>query len=350
MPNAPLLPISQYWWLYAAFVAFVLVMLAIDLGLLNRKAKDISIASATRWTIVWCTLALVFNGALWLWLGHELAKPEFAAALTEHRFDSPASAARQLSFEFLSGYIIEVSLSVDNLFVFLVLFGYFSVPAEQRHRVLFYGIIGALVCRGAFIALGSVLFRFHFVVIIFGVILAITGVRLVIASDDHGPNPERNPIIRLLRRFLPVTDGYRGNHFFVREAGHRFATPLFVTLVAVELTDIVFAIDSIPAIYGITREPLIVFTSNVFAILGLRSLFFVLAGAVDKFHLLRYGLGLVLVFVGLKMTLLDHFTEDGKFPIEWSLGIIIAVLGLSIGASLLIPKRAAPTSERTPDA
>lgn len=345
MVHAALFPIDRYWWFYAGFVGLVLVLLAIDLGVFNRKAKEISIATATRWTGFWISLAIAFNGMLWLWCTHELTKPEMAETLAATTYGEPHAAAERLAFEFMTGYIVEISLSVDNLFVFLILFGYFKVPPALRHRVLFYGILGALVCRAAFIAVGSVLFQFKWVVIAFGLFLVFTGFKILVLGGDEGPNPERNPVIRLLRRFLPVTDGYRGERFIVREAGRRLATPLFVTLVAVELTDVVFAVDSIPAIYGITKEPLIVFTSNVFAILGLRSMFFVLAGAMDKFHLLRFGLGFVLMFVGLKMTVLHRFFDDGHFPTKWSLAIIVVAIGSTLVASLVWPKRTSGTRE-----
>jgi tellurite resistance protein TerC len=343
MQPVQLFGLSEYWWFYGSFVGLVLVLLALDLGVFNRKAKEMSIASAVRWTAVWISLAVAFNVGLYLWSFHELHKPEMLAklALPEmvHYGGTPSEAAMALAFEFLAGYVVEISLSVDNLFVFLVLFGYFAVPANMRHRVLFYGILGALICRAVFIAVGSILFQFHWVVILFGLFLIFTGVKLLLTSSDSEPDPSKNLVLRLLHKTLPVTDGYRGSRFIVHEAGRRMATPLFVTLVAVELTDVVFAVDSIPAIYGITKEPLIVFTSNVFAILGLRSMFFVLAGAMDRFHLLKYGLGFVLAFVGLKMTVLGYLFEDGHFPTSWSLGIILVALGLSLAASLMFPKR-----------
>lgn len=354
MQPIQLFGLSEYWWFYGAFLGLVLVLLALDLGVFNRKAKELSIASAARWTALWISLALAFNVGLYVWASHELHKPEQLARLAAPEMarygGTPDEAAMALAFEFLAGYVVEISLSVDNLFVFLVLFSYFAVPANMRHRVLFYGILGALICRAIFIAIGSILFQFHWVVILFGVFLIFTGVKLLLTKDDHEPDPSKNIVLRLLNRFLPVTDGYRGSRFIVVEAGRRMATPLFVTLIAVELTDIVFAVDSIPAIYGITKEPLIVFTSNVFAILGLRSMFFVLAGAMDRFHLLKYGLGFVLAFVGCKMTFLGYLFEDGHFPISWSLGIILSALGLSLAASLMFPKRKAhatapPTDE-----
>ena len=349
MDHAAIFSLDRYWWFYAGFLGFVLVLLALDLGVLNRKAKEVSIGTALRWTVAWVSLALLFCGAFWLWASDELRKPELAAALEAANYGPPDVAARRLTLEFLAGYIVEISLSVDNLFVFLVLFGYFAVPSHLRHRVLFYGILGALVSRGLFIAAGSVLFRFYWVVLFFGGFLAWTGIKLLLMGDGDGPEPAKNPVIRLLHRYLPVTNGYRGDRFVVLEHGRRAATPLFVTLVAVELTDIVFAVDSIPAIYGITREPLIVFTSNVFAILGLRSMFFVLAGAMDRFHLLRYGLGLVLVFVGLKMTVLPYLFEDRHFPTEWSLAIIVTLIGGALIASLMHPKRKSGPPETPAD-
>ncbi|MDZ4755595.1 MAG: TerC family protein [Phycisphaerae bacterium] len=346
MGHETLFGFAEYWWLYASFLALVLVLLGLDLGVFNRTPHDISIASATRWTIFWVSLAVVFNLLLWWWVHHELLKPERQEALLASGYGTPVEAARRLALEFLSGYIVEMSLSVDNLFVFIILFNYFAVPSKLRHRVLFYGILGALISRGIFIAVGSILFQFYWVVIVFGAFLALTGLKLLFTDTEGGTDPGRNPVIRLLNRYLPVTDGYRGNHFVVVEHGKRFVTPLFITLVAVEITDIVFAVDSIPAIYGITREPLIVFTSNVFAILGLRSMFFVLAGAMDRFYLLKYGLGIVLLFVGLKMTVLYHLFEDKHFPTTWSLAIIAGTIGTTLVLSLMYPKHVDPP---TPD-
>jgi tellurite resistance protein TerC len=351
VPTEPILfPFSQYWAIFAGFVGVVLILLALDLGILNRKAKEMPPATAAKWTAFWIGLALAFNLVFWIWARSELAKPEFGPILEGTRWSSPVAAADDLAREFLTGYIVEISLSVDNLFVFLVLFSYFKVPAHLRHRVLFYGILGALICRGVFVALGTVLFQFHWLVVIFGAFLVLTGLKLLFSGDADGPDPSRNPVIRLLHRFLPVTEGYRGDRFIVREHGRRFATPLFVTLVALELTDIVFAVDSIPAIFGITREPLVVFTSNICAILGLRAMFFVLASAMDRFWMLKYGLGIVLVFVGLKMTVLERFFEGGKFPTSWSLAIIAGTIGVTLIGSLMMPRRGgAKETERDAD-
>jgi tellurite resistance protein TerC len=242
-----------------------------------------------------------------------------------------------VSLEFLTGYVIEKSLSVDNIFVFVMVFSYFSIPAKYQHRVLFYGILGALIFRGIFVALGAALMRYHWVVIVFGVFLIFTGLKILIAKEKE-IHPERNFLIRILKRFIPVTPTLQGGKFFTLENGRHYATPLLIALLFLEATDVIFAVDSVPAIFAITNEPLIVFTSNIFAILGLRALFFLLAGAVDKFYLLKYGLGVVLVFVGLKMVWLNQLF-DGHFPIVLSLGIILGVIGLSVVLSLAFPKR-----------
>jgi len=311
-----LFPFANYWWFYLAFTLFVLAMLAIDLGVFHRREHAVSAHEAARWSAVWIALALVFNLLLY----------QFTAA----RF-TPGIAA-EVALEFLAGYVVEYTLSIDNMFVFVVIFSFFSVPSQLQHRVLFYGILGALIFRAMFIALGSVLLSYHLVVIVFGVALIATGVRMVF-HDPGEASPDRNPLVRLTRRILPVTDGFHGKHFFVRLDRRWHATPLLLALMAIEMSDIVFAIDSVPAIFALTSEPLIVFTSNVFAILGLRSLYFVLAAAVVKFTLLRFGLAGVLIFIGLKMAWLN------PFPITWSLAIIAAMIGGSIAASLLISRQ-----------
>ena len=244
---------------------------------------------------------------------------------------------RQLGLEFLAGYIVEKSLAVDNIFVFVLVFAYFGIPPLYQHRVLFYGIIGALVFRAAFIAVGSALMQYHVVVLLFGAFLILTGVKMLWAPERK-LEPEKNPVVRLLRRFMPITPRLHGQQFVVHLDGRRHATPLLVALLMLELSDIIFAVDSVPAIFAVTREPLIVFTSNVFAILGLRAMYFMLAGAVERFHLLKYGLAFILIFVGLKMVWLNG-VFDGKFPITWSLAIIGALLAASIVASLWWPKR-----------
>jgi tellurite resistance protein TerC len=329
-----LFPFSDYWWLYAVFTGFVLFLLALDLGVFHRKAHVVSFREAATWSIIWIALALAFNYGLYqysLWKFPQdprlLALPGF----------NPAAAADQVGLEFLTGYLVEKALSVDNIFVFVVVFGYFAVPQVYQHRVLFYGIIGALVFRAIFIALGSALLQYEWVVWLFGAILILTGIKMMVGPEKP-IEPEKNPIIRLFRKFVPVTSESQGERFFVRQSGVLHATPLFVALLFVELTDIIFAVDSVPAIFALTNEPLIVFTSNIFAILGLRAMYFMLAGMVDKFYLLKYGLAVVLVFVGLKMVWLNH-AFGGKFPIEWSLGIIVTVIALSVAASLVFPKK-----------
>jgi tellurite resistance protein TerC len=331
-----LFPFEDYWWLYATFVGGVLVLLGLDLGVLHREARAVRLREAAAWTAVWVGLALAFNVALYFYALWAFERDGRLAAVPG--FDA-AAAAWQTALEFLTGYVVEYSLSVDNIFVFVLVLGYFSVPPVYQHRVLFYGILGALVFRALFIAVGSVLMQFHWVIWLFGGFLIVTGIKL--ALSEQTVEPERNLLLRLVRRVLPITRGFRGQRFFVREAGRLRGTPLLIALCCLEATDIVFAIDSVPAIYGLTREPFVVFSSNVFAILGLRSLYFLLGGAVEKFHLLRYGLAVVLVFVGLKMVWLD-WLYGGKFPIVASLVIILSVLAVSIVASLRYPKGGEP--------
>lgn len=318
-----LFPFAEYWWFYLGFLGFVAGMLALDLGVFHKTSHTVSFKEATTWSVVWVTLALIFNAGLYYF--------------TLHKFGDPG-IAKQTGLEFLTGYVIEKSLSIDNIFVFVVVFGFFGVPAKYQHRVLFYGIIGALIFRAIFIALGSVLMQYHAVVIIFGAFLIITGVKMMFQPDKE-VDPSQNWLIKLMKRYIPVADRMHEDHFFVKHNGLRMATPLFVALVFLEFTDVIFAVDSVPAIFAVTKEPLIVFTSNIFAILGLRSLYFLLAGVVDKFHLLKYGLAATLVFVGLKMVWLNNLF-NGKFPISVSLGVIALLIGGSIAASLAIPPKA----------
>jgi tellurite resistance protein TerC len=329
-----LFPLAEYWWFYAGFTVFVCLLLALDLGVFHRQAHTVSIKEASLWTVVWVSLALAFNVAFYFYMLHRF--PQDPRLMAVEGFD-PAWAARRAALQFLAGYITEYSLSVDNIFVFVVVLNYFAIPTRLQHRVLFFGILGALVFRAVFIALGAILLRFEWVVWIFGAFLIVTGVRMMFAHEK-GVEPEENAMIRLFRRYVPVTPELQGASFFVKEAGRLHATPLFIALLFLEMTDIVFAVDSVPAIFALTREPLIVFTSNIFAILGLRNLYFLLRGAIDKFHMLKYGLGVVLVFVGLKMVWLNRLYEDGHFPIEISLGIIVGVIGLSIVLSLIFPR------------
>jgi len=328
-------PFSHYWWLYAGFTAFVLLMLALDLGVFHRTAHVVSFREATTWSIVWVALALLFNYLFYLYAAATFPANERLLALPG--FD-PDTAARQVGLEFLTGYIVEKSLAVDNIFVFVVVFSFFAVPPVYQHRVLFYGILGALVFRAVFIAMGSVLMQYKWVVIVFGAFLILTGIKMFFAPEKP-VEPEKNPVVRLFKRFVPVTPSLQGDRFFAKLDGRWHATPLFVALLFLEMSDIIFAVDSVPAIFALTREPLIVFTSNIFAILGLRAMYFLLAGAVDKFHLLKYGLAVVLVFVGLKMVWLNEMF-GGKFPISWSLAFILGVIGVSVLTSLLWPRRA----------
>jgi tellurite resistance protein TerC len=316
-----LFPFVEYWWFYAAFLAFVGVMLALDLGIFHKNSHEVSFKEASIWSVVWVTLALIFSFGL-----YQYSLSKFTTEI-----------ANNVWLEFLTGYVIEYSLSIDNIFVFVLVFSYFAIPSKYRHRVLFYGILGALIFRAIFIALGSVLMQFHWVIYLFGAFLIITGIKMLF-SDDQKIEPDKNILIRILKKFIPVTNDIHNKNFFERKNGILHATPLFVALLFLEFTDIIFAVDSVPAIFAITKEPLIVFTSNIFAIMGLRSMYFMLNGAVDKFHLLKYGLAFVLTFVGLKMVWLNDYF-DGKFPIVWSLGIILGTIAISVIASLMFPKK-----------
>jgi len=329
MQTVYLFPFAEYWWLYAGFTVFVLAMLALDLGVFHRQAHEVGFKESAAWSAVWVSLALVFNLLLFVYADWKFARDERLLAVAGF---APEAAAKQAGLEFLTGFIIEKALAVDNIFVFVVVFSFFGIPAKYQHRVLFFGILGALVFRVVFIALGAVLMQYRWVVILFGVFLILTGIKILFAGDKP-LEPDKNPVVRLLRRFLRITPQIEGQKFFVRKQRLLYATPLFVSLVFLEVSDIVFAVDSVPAIFAITKEPLLVFTSNVFAILGLRAMYFMLAGVVHRFVYLKYGLGLVLVFVGLKMVWLNELF-GGKFPIAWSLGIVAAIVGASIAASL----------------
>ncbi len=311
--------------LWGGFVLFVLLMLAIDLGIFHRRPHEVSLRESLIWSGVWIALALLFNLVIFL-LWDQLRGPGA-------RYSSSEAA-----MAFLAGYLVEKALSVDNIFVFVMIFAYFHVPRLYQHRVLFYGILGALVFRAIFIAVGAaVLEHFTWTMILFGLFLIATGIKML-AIGERGVHPDRNPVIRLFRRLVPVTPEFRGQSFLVRENGRWWATPLLVTLIFVELTDILFAVDSIPAIFAITADPFIVFTSNVFAILGLRSLFFALDGLVRLFAYLKHGLAVILVFVGGKM--LYAYAEKAlvpewhKFPVSLSLAVIGGILAVSVLASL----------------
>jgi len=318
-----LFPISEYWWLYAAFLLFVLLVLAIDLGVFNRKSHEVKFKEAAIWSAVWVVLALIFAAILY--------------GFTASKYSSQVAGESVL--QFLTGYVLEYSLSIDNIFVFVLVFKYFAIPPKYKHRVLFYGILGALIFRAVFIALGSALLQFHWVIYVFGAFLLITGIKMFFSGEEE-VHPEKNFLIRLFQRFVPVSHEIEDKSFFTLKNGVRHATPLFVALLFLEVTDIIFAVDSVPAIFGITNEPFIVFTSNIFAILGLRSMYFMLAGVIRKFYLLHFGLAFVLTFVGLKMVWLNNIFEGG-FPITWSLVIIISAIGLSVVASILIPQKEA---------
>jgi len=329
-----LFPFAEYWWFYLAFTAFVLILLSLDLGVFHRKAHAVSFKEATVWSIIWISLAMVFNFLLYRFALWKFPQDERLMSLPDF---NPDLAAWTVSLEFLTGYIVEKSLSVDNIFIFVMVFAYFAIPTKYQHRVLFFGIIGALVFRAIFIAMGSALMQFHRLIYLFGGFLIITGLKMMFMPDKE-IDPEKNFLIRLFKRFMPVTNTLEGQNFFVKKNNVWFATPLFIALLFLELTDIIFAVDSVPAIFALTNEPLIVFTSNIFAILGLRSLYFMLAGAIDKFYLLKYGLSVILIFVGLKMVWLNDL-YGGKFPISYSLGIILGVLGISVVFSLIFPKK-----------
>ena len=293
--------------LWTAFTAFVLLMLALDLGVFHRTAHEIGHREALVWFLIWVALALSFNVLLYFQFGSQQA------------------------LEFLTGYIIEKSLSIDNIFVFILVFRYFAVPLEAHHRVLFWGVLGALVMRAVFILIGAILIqRFHWVIYIFGIFLVYTGIKMLRETEVE-IHPERNPVVRLFQRYVPLSNQFAGAKFWIRQEQRSYATPLLLVLVVVEATDLVFAVDSIPAIFAVTDDPFIVYTSNVFAILGLRSLYFLLAAAMKRFRYLSLGLGLVLSFVGVKMLLSGIYA----LPISLSLAVVAAILGTAVAASLL---------------
>jgi tellurite resistance protein TerC len=294
-------------WAWIGFNIFVLAMLMLDLGVFHRKAHEVKIKEALAWSTVWITLALLFNLVVYFFEGREQA------------------------LEFLTGYLIEKSLSIDNIFVFIIIFSFFHVPASYQHKVLFWGILGALIMRAIFIAAGiALLEKFYWIIYIFGGFLIFTGIKMITGKDKK-IEPEKNPVIKLFRKIFPVTPDYVGSSFLISINGKRIATPLFVVLLMIETTDVIFAVDSIPAILAITKDPFIVYTSNVFAILGLRALYFAIAGIIQMFRFLSYGLAAILVFVGAKMMLVDIY----KIPIEISLGIVAGILAISIIASIV---------------
>jgi tellurite resistance protein TerC len=301
---------------FILFSAFVVMMLALDLGVFHRKAHEVKMKEALGWSAFWIMLALLFNAAMFFYWSDA--------------FPDSSYSSREAGLAFLTGYLIEKSLSVDNIFVIVIIFTYFSIPPKYQHRVLFWGIIGALVMRAIFIGAGVALIsKFHWIIYVFGAFLLFTGIKIAVNKGTK-VDPEKNPLIRLFRKFFPVTGSFHGQKFWIREGGRWVATPLFLALLLVEFTDLIFAVDSIPAILAITENAFIVYTSNIFAILGLRSLYFALAGLVNMFRYLHYGLGFILVFVGMKMLLTDIY----KIPVHYSLLIIVSILAASIIASL----------------
>ena len=297
--------------LWISFNAFILLMLALDLGVFQRKIHAVTVKEALIWSAVWIVLALAFNVFVYYDFG------------------------KQKALEFLTGYILEKSLSVDNIFVFVLLFSYFKVPSQYQHKVLFWGVLGALILRAILIAVGALMIaKFHWIIYVFGAFLVFTGFRMA-KQNDQDIHPEDNFLIRFFKKIFPVTNDYHGEKFFVKVDGKKFATPLFIVLLAIEFTDLVFAFDSIPAIFAVTSDPFIVYTSNIFAILGLRSLYFALAGVIHKFHYLKIGLSMILVFIGMKMLIMDLY----KIPTTYSLGVIAIVLTASVVLSILKPKQ-----------
>jgi tellurite resistance protein TerC len=307
------------WWMWAGFFALVLAMIAVDLLLLGGKtAHKVTLREAAGWSVVWVVMALLFNAALWWHLDGTAGR----------------EIANEKSLEFLTGYVIEKSLAVDNIFVWLVIFSYFAVPAEFQRRVLLYGVLGAIVMRTVMVFAGAWLIsEFHWILYFFGLLLLATGVKMLIFADKQ-PDLEANPALRWMRKHMKVTDNFHGERFFIISKGVRYATPLFLVLVLVEITDLIFAVDSIPAIFAITSDPFIVLTSNVFAILGLRAMYFLLKDVADRFHLLKYGLAFVLMFVGTKMLIVDFY----KIPVLLSLAVVGTIIGLSVVASLIWTK------------
>lgn len=308
--------------MWAVFVGFVLAMLAVDLFLVGgNKAHKVSFREAAAWTLVWVSLAMLFNLGLWWYL-----KGVYGSVVADAR-----------AMEFLTGYLIEKSLAVDNIFVFLMIFGFFAVPAEFQRRVLIYGVVGAIVMRAVMILAGAWLVQeFHWVLYLFGAFLVVTGIKMLMFAESE-PDLASNPLLNWIKRHVRTTADYRGEKFWVRENGVRLFTPLFLVLVMIELSDVIFAVDSIPAIFAITTDPFIVFTSNIFAILGLRAMYFMLAGMADRFHLLKYGLAMVLVFVGVKMLIVDFY----KIPIGLSLGIVGLIIASFMFASLWLTRKQA---------
>ena len=303
------------WWMWSGFLVFVVAMLAIDMFMLGRNgAQRVTAKEALIWSLVWFCMALLFGAGLWSWLDHTAGR----------------AIADTKTMEYLTGYLLEKTLAMDNIFVFVMLFSYFAVPLEFQKRVLLYGVLGAIVLRALMILLGAWLIaQFHWILYLFGAFLLITGIKMLIFAGEE-PNLAENPLLKWLNKHMRITDEYHGDKFWVMKNGVRWFTPMFLVLVLIEFSDVIFALDSIPAIFAITSDPFIVFTSNIFAILGLRALYFLLADMAKRFHLLKYGLAVVLIFVGVKMLIVDWF----KIPVAVSLATVVAVLGTSILLSL----------------
>jgi TerC family integral membrane protein len=303
-------------WLWIGFNVFVLAMLALDLGVFHRKAHAVSGKEALIWSLVWISLSLVFNAVIYFYWDRMMPDSTYTN--------------REAALAFLTGYLIEKSLSVDNIFIFILIFSFFAVPAAYQHRILFWGILGALIMRGTLIAIGAALLaQFHWIMYLFGAFLIFTGIRMAWQREEN-IQPDQNPVVKFFRRLMPVTENFERDTFFVRRAGKLMATPLFLILLVVESTDLIFAVDSIPAIFAVTQDPFIVYTSNVFAILGLRALYFLLANVMDKFQYLKFGLSAVLIFIGVKMVIVDFY----KIPIGISLAVVASILTVSILVSL----------------
>ena len=308
------------WWMWAGFGVFVIAMLALDLLMLGKKgAHKVGAKEALTWSLIWFATALLFGAGLWVWLDHSAGR----------------AVADTKVMEYLTGYLLEKTLAMDNIFVFVMIFSYFAVPLQYQKRVLVYGVLGAIVLRALMILLGAWLIaQFHWVLYIFGAFLLITGIKMLIFADSE-PNLAKNPLLKWLKNHIRVTDEYHDDKFWVNIKGVRWFTPMFLVLVLIEFSDVIFAMDSIPAIFAITSDPFIVFTSNIFAILGLRALYFLLADMAERFHLLKYGLAIVLVFVGVKMLIVEWY----KIPVAISLAVVVTLLGTSIFLSLVATKR-----------
>ncbi len=322
-------PFVEYWTFYLLFTISILVLLLLDLGVFHRKAHAVSIKESTLWTIFWISVALMFNVGFYFYCLYKFNLPEYANIVTD-----PSTGARTYALEFLTGYIVEKCLAIDNIFVFAMIFSYFQIPKIYQHRILFWGILGALFFRGIFISIGSVLMQYEFIVIFFGILLILTGIKMWVINSEDNNDLGNNIIIRLLNRIFRVYPKIESQNLFIKKNNLLHVTPIFIALCFIELSDIIFSIDSVPAIFALTKEPFIVYTSNIFAIIGLRSMYFMLAGSMDKFMYIKYGLASVLIFVGLKMVYLNN-AFGGKFPISLSLLIISILIGSSILASVI---------------